>query len=287
MLVNLKSLLIKLRLAQPLKQSLIRIGFSSLQWSPYLSSELEDVIPPRELWVGRDDTLSHFLRWPYEYRAYLTLLCDMRQDASVLELACNHGRTMMTLLDYLQTPGRYEGLDILPKHIEFARNKIHKKYPIFNFTHADINNKLYNPSGQLNAEDYIFPYPENSFDIIYAASLFTHLLPPDSGNYFMQSRRVLRERGQCLFSFLVLDWYRGPGTSISPIYEFDHPLKSFEGVAVHNPSVPERVIAYNVSTIERMASDAHLKVKRIIPGFWSKTHKWSVNEQDLVLLEAV
>src|SRR5262249_50074734 len=149
MIFNLKSFLVKVGLARIVQESLIRMGFSSLRWYPYLSSELEDVIPPRELWVGRGDPLSHFLRWPYEYRAYLTLLCEMRQDASVLELGCHHGRTMLVLLDYLQPPGRYEGLDILPKHIEFAQSKIHTKFPIFNFKHADINNKLYNPNGQL------------------------------------------------------------------------------------------------------------------------------------------
>ena len=287
MAFNLKSLVVKIGVAEILKKSLIRMGFSSLQWSPYLSSELDGVIPPRELWVGRADPLSHFLRWPYEYRAYLTLLCQMRQDASVLELACNHGRTNLALLDYLRPPGRYEGLDILPKHIEFAQSKIHKRYPIFNFTHADINNKLYNPNGRLKAEDYIFPYPEDRFDIIYAASLFTHLLPPDCANYFKQSRRVLREPGQCLFSFFVLDWYRGSGTSVAQIYEFDHPLEGFQGAAVYNPRAPEHVIAYSVSAIERMASDAGLKVKRILPGYWSNTHQLSVNEQDLVLLEAV
>jgi hypothetical protein len=36
-----------------------------------------------------------------------------------------------------------------------------------------------------------------------------------------------------------------------------------------------------------MASEAGLKVLRIIPGFWSKAHKVGVNEQDLILFEAV
>jgi hypothetical protein len=36
-----------------------------------------------------------------------------------------------------------------------------------------------------------------------------------------------------------------------------------------------------------MASEAGLKVLRIIPGFWSKAHRVGVNEQDLILFEAV
>ena len=146
---------------------------------------------------------------------------------------------------------------------------------------------IFNPNGQLKAEDYSFPYADDSFDTIYAASVFTHLLPSSSANYFKQSRRVLRKGGQCLFSFFVLDWYRGPGTPIDRRYEVNHPLEGYEGVAVYDDKRPEHIIAYSTSCIERMASDARLRIKRLIPGYWSNAHKWSLNEQDLVLLEAV
>src|ERR1700752_2297484 len=52
----------------------------------------DGVIPPRRLWVGVEDALAHFVRWPFEYRVYLPLLCGLRVDGSVLELGCNHRR---------------------------------------------------------------------------------------------------------------------------------------------------------------------------------------------------
>jgi SAM-dependent methyltransferase len=194
---------------------------------------------------------------------------------------------MLALLDYLEPPGRYEGLDINPKKIEFAQNNIHPRYPHFNFTVADVYNKFYNPQGKQKGDSYRFPYVDAWFDVVYAASVFTHLLPPDAANYLKESRRVLRKGGLCLFSFFVLDYYRGPGTSTSDIYEFDHPLADFAGVAVYESQVPEHVIAYKIDTIKKIVSEAGLKVLRIVPGFWSKTHKVGVNEQDLILLEAV
>src|SRR5262249_36838661 len=72
---------------------------------------------------------------------------------------------------------------------------------------------------------YAFPFPDSSFDVVYAASLFTHLLPDETANYFHQCRRVLRPAGRCLFSCFLLDFYRGRGKSISPLYEFEHPLE--------------------------------------------------------------
>jgi SAM-dependent methyltransferase len=248
---------------------------------------LDGLIPPRDLWEGPNDPLYWFFGYFWEYRAYLTLLCELRVDHSVLELGCSHGRTMLALLDYLKPPGRYEGLDINLKKIEFAQTNIHARYPHFNFTAADVYNKCYNPKGRQRGDTYSFPYVDGSFDVVYAASVFTHLVPRDAANYLKESRRVLRKNGRCLFSFFVLDYYRGPGTSTANFYEFEHPLVDFDGVAVYDSQAPESVIAYDITTIEKMASEAGLKVLRIIPGFWSKAHRVGVNEQDLILFEAV
>jgi SAM-dependent methyltransferase len=257
---------------------------SKVRWEPV---GLDGLIPPRDLWEGPNDPLYWFFGYLWEYRAYLTLLCELRVDHSVLELGCSHGRTMLALLDYLKPPGRYEGLDINLKKIEFAQTNIHARYPHFNFTAADVYNKCYNPKGRQRGDTYSFPYVDGSFDVVYAASVFTHLVPRDAANYLKESRRVLRKNGRCLFSFFVLDYYRGPGTSTANFYEFEHPLVDFDGVAVYDSQAPESVIAYDITTIEKMASEAGLKVLRIIPGFWSKAHRVGVNEQDLILFEAV
>ena len=51
---------------------------------------------------------------------------------------------------------------------------------------------------------------------------------------------MLRKGGLCLFSFFVLDYYKGPGTttpgpgaSKASLFEFNYPLVGFDGVAVH------------------------------------------------------
>ncbi len=254
-------------------------------WGRIAWEDFEAVVPPRELWVGRDDPLVHFLRWIWEYRAYLVLLADLRTDSSVLELGCNHGRTMLGLLDYLKPPGHYEGLDIMPAQIDFARRQIQGPYPWFRFTLADVENAVYNPAGNVSAEAYSFPYGDAEFDVAYAASLFTHLLPAATRRYLRESARVLRPGARCLYSFFVLDHYRGRGTSAAELYEFEHPVPGEAGVAVHDPCLPEQVVGYERATIEAMAHEAGLQVRRVLPGFWSTTESWAVNEQDLVLLE--
>ncbi|MFY9549888.1 MAG: class I SAM-dependent methyltransferase [Thermoanaerobaculia bacterium] len=252
---------------------------------PLLYDSWTSLIPPRDLWVGAADPLVQFVRWPLEYRNYLPLLCGMRRDSSVLELGCHHGRTMLGLVDYLRPPGRYEGLDIMPRQIEFAQRHIHKAFPNFNFTLADVHSQTYNPEGRISAETYRFPYPDASFDVIYAASLFTHLLPQATANYLRESRRVLHPGGRCLFSFLVLENYRNKGPEAW--FELRYPLQGFDRVAIRDPENPESLIAYETSFVEEMATKAGLKLERVIPGFWSDRHDLTVNEHDLFLLEAV
>lgn len=254
-------------------------------WDPIFYAGWEQFIPERSLWVGPEDPVAHFLRWPFEYMAYLTLLCGLEREHVVLELGCNHGRTMIPLLGYLRPPGRYEGLDILAPQIAYAKEHIEAVAPHFRFSLADIFNDAYNPNGSQSAANFRFPYDDATFDCAYAASLFTHLLPDATANYLRETSRTMKPGGKCLYSFFMLDFYAGTGTSAHPLYEFDGVLENVEGVAVRDVQVPSAVIAYERSYLERLASAAGLEILRVLPGYWSAQGSYAVNEQDLVLME--
>ena len=250
----------------------------------WLNPEEDAVIPPRHLWLGPRDSISHYYRWVWEYLAYLTLLCDLRRESSVLELGCGHGRTAHGLTGYLRAPGRYAGLDVHRVRIEEAQARIQSRQPTFQFIWADVHNAHYNPKGNTPAGSYRFPFPDEAFDVIYAASLFTHLLPDETRNYFHESRRVLKPGGKCLFSLFLLDHYRGQGTTISPLYEFNHPLLEHPGVVVRDLAHPDALIGYSLEKITAVAEDADLRLLRVIPGLWSESPGLAVNEQDLLLV---
>jgi len=242
------------------------------------------LVPPRDLWVGPQDPLVHFFRWAWEYRAYLGLLCNLRATSSVLEIGCNHGRTMLGLVGLLDPPGCYEGFDILAPQIEFAQREIQSRHPHLRFSIVDVFNGTYNPGGRVSAETLRFPYDSSSFDVAYAASVFTHLVPAAAANYLRETRRVLRPGGRCLFSFFLLDRYRGRGTSSCELYEFEHLIEG--GVATHDAERPEAVIAYSRARLEKLAADAGLRVERVLPGYWTASDDAVTNEQDLVVFVA-
>jgi len=256
-------------------------GDKPIEW---LGPEEASLIPPRRLWLGPDDPIGHYFRWIWEYLAYLTLVAGLRREEAVLELGCGHGRTARGLLFYLRSPGRYVGLDIDHERLEDARARITRRSPDFQFVGLDVRSGHYNPDGALDAARCAFPFGDGEFDVVYAASLFTHLLPAEAVNYLRESRRVLKPGGRCLFSVFLLDRYRGPGTPTSPAYEFDHALPGFDGVAVKDPAHPDNAIAYTEKTLRDMARAAGLDVVRVIPGLWSESPGLAVNEQDLILL---
>jgi len=250
----------------------------------WLTPEEDALIPPRHLWIGSHDPISHYYRWIWEYLAYLTLLCDLLPESSVLELGCGHGRTARGLLDYLRAPGSYCGLDVDRRRIEDAQARLQSRHSNFQFIWADVYNRHYNPQGSVQASAHIFPFPDEAFDVIYAASLFTHLLPKETSNYFRESWRVLKPGGKCLFSMFLLDFYRGSGTTRSPLYEFDVPLPGYPGVGVRDLAYPDALIGYRISNITLLAEQAGLRILRVIPGLWSQSPGLAVNEQDLLLL---
>ena len=250
----------------------------------WLDAEERILVPPRRLWLGPNDSIGHYFRGVWEYLAYLTLVADLRREEVVLELGCGHGRTGRGLLSYLRWPGRYVGLDVDRRRIEFARSRIQAKWPGFEFVWADVRDTHYNPQGSVEAASYVFPFTDAAFDLVYAASLFTHLLPEDTLNYLRESRRVLKHPGRCLFSVFLLDHYRGPGTTSSSLYEFPHAWLGQAGVAVRDPARPGHLVGYSLARLTEMADRAGLRVERVIPGLWSENPGWAVNEQDLVLL---
>jgi SAM-dependent methyltransferase len=250
----------------------------------WLTPEEDALVPPRDLWIGPDDPISHYYRWAWEYLAYLTLLAGLQRTSAILELGCGHGRTARGLLDYMRSPGRYVGLDVDGPRILDAQRRLQARWPNFEFIRADVFNRQYNPTGRQPAQDYRFPFEDHSFDVIYAASLFTHLIPAVVGNYFRECGRVLKPTGCCLFSVLLLDHYRGPGTTISPMYDFDHAFEGRSDVAVRDPRLPDEAISYRLDLLREMASASQLVVERMIPGLWSQATEWAANEHDLILL---
>jgi SAM-dependent methyltransferase len=106
---------------------------------------------------------------------YLQALADLKSSDRVLDIGCGVGRVPRVLAGELRAPGSYDRFDIVSDSITGCQRHYRRTGAPFRFKHANGRNTAYNPGGLQAAEAYEFPYPNASFDLVIAISVFTHL----------------------------------------------------------------------------------------------------------------
>jgi SAM-dependent methyltransferase len=249
-----------------------------------------ELVPPIELMRTEGiDVLEEWFRWGEEWSVLLRTLAGVGRRSAVLEIGCGLGRVAFPLR-FVLLEGSYDGFEIVEEKVRFLHEGFAPRYPAFKFVHADVRNSEYNPDGRLSAASFSFPYDAGRFDVVFAASVFTHLLPENAENYFREAARVLRPGGRCLFSLFLLDHYdpgrpRPLGFARSD-FDFTHRGSHLaEPWAAASRDNPERMTAYGRALVEALAREAGLElVGDPVPGLWSGAFESWAGAQDLVLL---
>lgn len=171
------------------------------------------------------------------------------------------------MTQYLSKQAKYEGFDVVEKGIMWCKKHITKDFPNFNFQYIPLNNDLYHFTDQ-KAEEFVFPYENNSFDTIFLFSVFTHMQPLEVQNYFNEIQRVLKTGGKCLGTFFLYD-DKNEEVISSKQNKINFPYKR-ENFRLMNEKVPSANIAFNEKYIDEMIKIASLKLENKIYGNWSK-----------------
>lgn len=127
----------------------------------------------------------------------------IQPTSTILDVGCGLGRVASRFTTYLTT-GTYCGFDVVRSSIDWCRDR-YRDYPNFSFVHADVFSKFYNPEAKIQPKDYKFPFPDDTFDVIWSSSLFTHMLIGDVDNYLSEMARVAKPGGRIWNSYLILD----------------------------------------------------------------------------------
>lgn len=162
----------------------------------------EALLPPRRLifLVGGD-----FKETGRQFVDLLVARTGLRPDDAVLDVGCGAGRMAVPLTRYLSAEGRYEGFDSFARGVRWCEEQITPRFPHFRFRVADLYNEFYTPRGRIKASEYQFPYADASFDVVFLASVFTHLLPDDMEHYLSEIARVLKPGGRCVITYFLLN----------------------------------------------------------------------------------
>lgn len=236
-------------------------------------------IPPRRSrdFVGGGD----FRATGQEFVAHLSTLADLDPADRVLEVGSGIGRIALPLTEVLGESGSYNGLEIVKRGVRWCDANISAAHPNFRFDHADIANGTYNRRGQIPAETYRFPFPQDSFDLAVLTSVFTHLLSPTVEHYLAELERVVAPGGRVLATFFILDeqsegLMREGRAEISFLHEVG-------GARVMDEHAPENAVAYpEPYLLDLFERNGFLVRQPIRYGAWSGRAD-ALSQQDIVV----
>lgn len=197
-------------------------------------------VPPDSLLTG----VGHgdFERIGIETAELIRRFAGVKAGERVLDIGSGLGRVTRPLAEILGPEGTYDGIDPVPKYIEWCSNNLGLDPARFRFHHADIYSSFYNPTGAIKPEEYRLPWPDGSFTLVIATSLFTHLSAAACVNYLREIFRVLKPGGRLFASFFVLDGYARQAAKLGTYPSFEH---EFEHGLLNDPANPDFAVAFD------------------------------------------
>ncbi len=249
----------------------------------------EHLIPPQEMLFDGSSSAAEFLAFGEGFcREFLTKRAALSSGSSVLDVGCGNGSLARALTQVLAPTGRYEGLDVHRRSIEWLREH-YSGCSNFEFTHADVYNKMYNPQGTQQARDYRLPFPDNTFDIVVLKSVFTHMLPADLRRYLFEVARVLAPAGRAVVSYFLLNSEARALESIAPgavKISLSFALPGDSLCRVQSLELPENAVGHDEARIREWYREAGLSVVEIGYGDWCGRLGWLGLQDSVIALKA-
>ncbi len=190
----------------------------------------------------------------------------MRPESRILDIGCGVGRKAWAIIRQLSEKGEYAGIDIVPEAIQWCDENLRTPGRHVQSTSVNLFNQYYQHDGTGCASTFTFPYEDDTFDLVFASSVYTHMLPEGVANYLEQSRRLIKEEGRVISTFFVIDDVtldlieRGRS-----VYRFAH---QHEGYRVEHEECPEHVVAYEKNYLEQMVASCGLEITNRLRGSW-------------------
>lgn len=249
------------------------LRLARLDLADALRGRRDPMVPPRRYgWPGRSPGRGRLI-----VDSALVDGAGLRAEDRVLDIGCGPGRNAVYLTRLLEG-GSYEGFDVQPDAIAWAQRRITKRHPSFRFTLLDLHNASYNAAGGQSAADVRFPYPDGGFDLAFATSVYTHMVPFETEHYLRETARVLVPGGRVASTFFLVDDERsrlleaGIRRQVTgEIIHLEHRFTDEHGNAYRSPHAekPERMLALAEADAVAMHERAGFEVVEVRHGAWA------------------
>ena len=149
-------------------------------------------LPPVPLRMGgahfRED--ADFVAAAIRDVALLQRHAGLTRESRLLDWGCGAGRLAVGVRQSLGHVRDYHGVDMQPELLEWAREHLTDEHTRFSL--VDQRNERYNPEG---AATFTIPAEPGSVDVLYAYSVFSHMLEPDVRGYAASIAEILAPAG--------------------------------------------------------------------------------------------
>ncbi len=241
-------------------------------------------VPPRGyIYTGSPASAKDYLMQGQNQLQMLKEYANLEPSHQVLDIGSGIGRTAIALTSYLNKDGSYEGFDVVERGVQWCNSRIHKEHTNFKFKYVPLFNDLYN-TATLKASEFVFPYADNTIDVAFSFSVFTHMQIEEIQHYFNQVFRVLKPGGVCFSTFFLYD--DASEEFISTKKDFSFPVEK-NGYRLMNDSVKSGNIAIHKNKLFHMLSQEHFEQVKIIDGFWKDEVRDTAKKeyQDIVVFK--
>jgi SAM-dependent methyltransferase len=212
--------------------------------------------------------------------AALVSLADLSAGDDTLEIGCGIARNAFALHRKFGDSVTYAGFDVMKFCISWSNKYFGADKPNYSFRYSNMTNSMYNPSGEITPSEYDFEYPDASFDLVFATSVFTHMQEPDFYHFVNEALRVLRPNGRFYFTaFLWDDDAERATKSGEAAFSFKHQAQDSR---LDNREVPDAAVAHSRSKLLAHLDTLGGQPPLIINGGWRR--KINKQFQDCVLI---
>ena len=236
-----------------------------------------------------------YAEWSYIIGVIHTVIennLNNKTNLQILDVGCGAGLVLNAVNQFIGKSGGYTGIDVMKSEIDFCKKYYPKK---FKFIHIETKNNYYSPKQEKNIAWKFF---DNSFDIITALSVWTHLNETDARFYINEVSRVLKTNGKAFITFFSLDEdyenFLKKNLSLKSNFhnqtrlQYVYNKKAYGSDNWFYPSwakVPERAIAVNHNALKEMFDKSNLKITKHYKGTWKEVP--GVFFQDIFVLQKI
>jgi ubiquinone/menaquinone biosynthesis C-methylase UbiE len=190
----------------------------------------------------------------------------LHDGQTVVDIGCGIGRNATALFRRFGDAIDYRGFDIIRHGVTWCRKHFERMSDRYRFERADIYNSAYNPLGRLQASAYIFPYPDEFADVVFATSVFTHMQPDAVDWYITESSRILKPGGLVYFTFFILDAHAETQIKLGKAsFSFSHHRGN---CSVEDAAEPDGVVAYRLDWVKAALARAGFGEPRLVRASW-------------------